>query len=118
MTSMDKIKPLCRNIIVVYTYFVRDKVREGRIEYIQTGIDDNLDTYRELFLEILGLALDVKDLEPNVNPEVKEETITVIKREMSSRKYRKVASNYRLLIYTTCELIFNKVMEEINNEVR
>lgn len=118
MTSMAKIKPLCKNIIVVYTHFVRDKVREGRVDYIKTGIDSNLDTYKELFLEILGLALNVKDTEPEINIEVKEETITIIKREMSKRKYKRIAANYRLFIYTTCELIFDKVMEDIKNEVR
>lgn len=118
MTSMVKIKPLCKNIIVVYTHFVRDKVSEGKLEYIKTGIDTNLDKYKELFLEILGLALGVNDIEPNINKEIKEETIMLIKREVSRRKYRQIASNYRLLIYTTCELIFNKVMEEITNEVR
>ncbi len=118
MTSMAKIKPLCRNIIVVYTHHVRDMVKDGKIKYIETGIDDDIYVYKELFLEILGLALGVSDKEPNINKEVKEETIVIIKREMSSRKYRKILANYRLLIYTTCELIFEKVMEEIKHEIR
>ena len=115
---VEKLKPLCKSIIVVYTHYVRDKVSEGDLDYIETGVDSNLETYKELFFEILGLALGVKDVEPKINKKVKEETIIVIKRELSRRKYRGLANNYRLLIYTTCELIFNKVMEEIKNDYK
>ena len=116
MITVEKLKPLCKAIIIKYTAHVRGAVGVGRIEYIGTGIDESLEVYKELFLEILGLALGVKDDESNINKEVKEETIKVIRKEISKRRYRKLLTNYRLMIYTTCEIIFEKVMEEIKGE--
>ena len=109
----SKIKSLCQVIIEDFTYYVRDAVKANRTEYLQTGIDNNLMVYREFFLNILGLSLGLEDNEPNVDKEVKEELITLIKRDLSYRRYIKISQTNRAMIYRTCEVIFNKVVEGI-----
>ena len=109
----SKIKSLCQVIIEDFTYYVRDAVKANRTEYLQTGIDNNLIVYREFFLNILGLSLGLEDNEPNVDKEVKEELITLIKRDLSYRRYIKISQTNRAMIYRTCEVIFNKVVEGI-----
>ena len=109
----SKIKSLCQEIIEDFTYYVRDEVKANRTEYLQTGIDNDLMVYREFFLNILGLSLGLEDKEPNVDKEVKEELITLIKRDLSYRRYIKVSQTNRAMIYRTCEIIFNKVVEGI-----
>lgn len=109
----SKIKSLCQVIIEDFTYYVRDAVKANRTEYLQTGIDNNLIVYREFFLNILGLSLGLEDNEPNVDKEVKEELITLIKRDLSYRRYIKISQTNRAMIYRTCEVIFDKVVEGI-----
>jgi len=117
MLSLDfknsKIKSLSQCIIEDYTIFVRDEVRKGRAEYLDTGINDDLMVYREFFLNILGLALGIEDREPKVDTVVKSELISLIKRDLSYRRYVKVSQTNRVMIYRTCEIIFNKVVEGI-----
>lgn len=110
---MSKVKLLSQLIIEDYTYYVRDEVRKGRIEYKETGIDDDLFVYRELFLEILSLSLGLEDKEPDVNKVVKEELISLIKRDLSYRRFNKIALTNRTMIYKTCAIIFDKVVEGI-----
>ena len=64
-------------------------------------------------MNILGLSLGLEDNEPNVDKEVKEELITLIKRDLSYRRYIKISQTNRAMIYRTCEVIFNKVVEGI-----
>lgn len=109
----SKVKQLSQCIIEDFTYYVRDEVKKGRTEYLNTGIDNNLMVYREFFLEILSIALGLEDTNPTVHEVVKEELITLIKRDLSYRRYIKIASVNRAMIYRTCEIIFDKVVEGI-----
>ena len=109
----SKVKQLSQCIIEDFTYYVRDEVKKGRVEYLNTGIDNNLMVYREFFLDILSIALGLEDTNPTVHEVVKEELITLIKRDLSYRRYIKIASVNRAMIYRTCEIIFDKVVEGI-----
>ena len=101
---MSKVKLLSQLIIEDYTYYVRDEVRKGRIEYKETGIDDDLFVYRELFLEILSLSLGLEDKEPDVNKVVKEELISLIKRDLSYSRFNKIALTNRIMIYKSYQI--------------
>ena len=109
----SKVKQLSQCIIEDFTYYVRDEVKKGRVEYLNTVIDNNLIVYREFFLDILSIALGLEDTNPTVHEVVKEELITLIKRDLSYRRYIKIASVNRAMIYRTCEIIFDKVVEGI-----
>lgn len=109
----SKIKLLSQSIIEDYTFYVRDEIHKGRLEYKETGIDDDLMVYKELFLEILSLALGLEDMEPDVNKVVKSELISLIKRDLSYRRFQRMVRTNRAMIYRTCEVIFNKVVEGI-----
>ena len=109
----SKVKQLSQCIIEDFTYYVRDEVKKGRVEYLNTGIDNDLMVYREFFLDILSIALGLEDTNPTVHEIVKEELITLIKRDLSYRRYIKIASVNRAMIYRTCEIIFDKVVEGI-----
>lgn len=117
MFNQSKLKQLCQCIIEDYTYHVRDEVHLGRIEYKETGIDDNLVSYRELFLELLSLALGLEDREPEINSVVKKETVSLIRRDLNYRKYRRIIKGNRALIYRTCAVIFDSVIEGIGGEL-
>ena len=108
-----KIKQLSQCIIEDFTYFVRDEVQKGRSEYLATGIDNDLMVYREFFLNILGLSLGLDDTEPDVHSLVKSELISLIHRDLSYRRYVKISQTNRAMIYKTCEVIFDKVVEGI-----
>lgn len=109
----SKIKLLSQSIIEDYTFYVRDEIHKGRLEYKETGIDEDLMVYKELFLEILSLALGLEDMEPEVNKVVKSELISLIKRDLSYRRFQRMVRTNRAMIYRTCEVIFNKVVEGI-----
>lgn len=109
----SKIKQLSQCIIEDFTYFVRDEVRKGRSEYLATGIDNDLMVYREFFLNILGLALGIEDTEPEVDSVVKSELISLIKRDLSYRRYAKISQTNRVMIYKTCGVIFDTVVDGI-----
>lgn len=109
----SKIKLLSQSIIEDYTFYVRDEIHKGRLEYKETGIDDDLMVYKELFLEILSLALGLEDMEPDVNKVVKSELMSLIKRDLSYRRFQRMVRTNRAMIYRTCEVIFNKVVEGI-----
>lgn len=117
MLNQSKLKQLCQCIIEDYTYHVRDKVHLGRIEYRETGIDADLGIYRELFLELLSLALGLEDREPEINSIVKKETVSLIRRDLNYRKYRRLIKGNRALIYRTCSVIFDSVIAGIGGEL-
>ena len=48
-----------------------------------------------------------------VNKVVKEELISLIKRDLSYRRFNKIALTNRTMIYKTCAIIFDKVVEGI-----
>lgn len=104
---------LSQSIIEDYTFYVRDEIHKGRLEYKETGIDEDLMVYKELFLEILSLALGLEDMEPEVNKVVKSELISLIKRDLSYRRFQRMVRTNRAMIYRTCEVLFNKVVEGI-----
>lgn len=108
-----KIKALCKGIIVEYAHYMRDAVKQGRKEYIETGIDGNIQVYKALFLDILGVTLGITHKELEVDKVVKEEVTELLKNELSIKKYQKISGGYNVLIYSTCELIFDKVIQEI-----
>ena len=112
-SKSSKIKSLSQCIIEDFTYFVRDEVHKGRTEYLSTGINDDLMVYREFFMNILGIALGLEDSEPEEDTVVKLELISLIRRDLSYRRYKKLSESNRTLIYKTCELIFDKVVEGI-----
>lgn len=112
-SKSSKIKSLSQCIIEDFTYFVRDEVRKGRTEYLDTGINDDLMVYREFFMNILGISLGIEDSEPDVDTVVKKELISLVRRDLSYRRYKKLSESNRTLIYKTCELIFDKVVEGI-----
>lgn len=107
------VKELSQSIIEDFTYYVQKEVRKGRNEYLQTGIDNDLMIYREFFLNILGISLGLVDSYPNKDKIPKEELIALIKRDLSYRKYKKLVKTNRVIIYKTCALIFDKVVEGI-----
>lgn len=109
----SKIKSLCKEVIEDFTYFVRDEVHNGRTEYLDTGINDSLERYEEFFLDILAIALGLEDREPEIDKVAKSELVSLVKRDLSYRRYIKVAKGNRVLIYKTCEVIFDKVVEGI-----
>ena len=109
----SKIKGLSKEIIEDFTYFVRDEVHKGRTEYLDTGINDSLDRYEEFFLDILAIALGLEDREPEIDKVAKSELVSFVKRDLSYRRYIKVAKGNRVLISKTCEIIFDKVVEGI-----
>ncbi len=108
-----RIKCLAQEIIEDFTYFVRDEVRKGRSEYLDTGIDASLERYEEFFLDILSIALGLEDRNPNVDVVVKQELLRLLKRDLSYRRYSKIVKCNRVLIYKTCEVVFGKVVEGI-----
>lgn len=112
-SKSSKIKSLSQCIIEDFTYFVRDEVHKGRTEYLDTGINDDLMVYREFFMNILGISLGIEDSEPDVDTVVKKELISLVRRDLSYRRYKKLSESNRTLIYKTCELIFDKVVEGI-----
>lgn len=112
-SKSSKIKSLSQCIIEDFTYFVRDEVRKGRTEYLDTGINDDLMVYREFFMNILGISLGIEDSEPDVDTVVKKELVSLVRRDLSYRRYKKLSESNRTLIYKTCELIFDKVVEGI-----
>ena len=69
--------------------------------------------YREFFLNILGLALGIEDTEPEVDSVVKSELISLIKRDLSYRRYAKISQTNRVMIYKTCGVIFDTVVDGI-----
>lgn len=109
----SKIKSLAKEIIEDFTYFVRDEVHKGRTEYLETGINDSLDRYEEFFLDILSIALGLEDRNPEIDKVAKSELVSLIKRDLSYRRYIKLAKGNRVLIYKTCEVVFDKVVEGI-----
>ena len=109
----SKIKNLSREIIEDFTYFVRDEVHKGRAEYLNTGINDSLERYEEFFLDILAISLGLEDRNPEIDKVAKSELVSLIKRDLSYRRYIKVAKGNRVLIYKTCEVIFDTVVEGI-----
>ncbi len=112
-SKSSKIKSLSQCIIEDFTYFVRDEVHKGRTEYLDTGINDDLMVYREFFMNILGISLGIEDSEPDVDTVVKKELVSLVRRDLSYRRYKKLSESNRTLIYKTCELIFDKVVEGI-----
>lgn len=109
----SKIKEICQVIIEDYTYFVRDEFHKGREEYRKTGIDNDLELYKKLFLEILSISLGLKDTEPNKNSVFKEELVCVLQKIYEKHKYKNIVMTNRARIYRTCEVIFDKVIEGI-----
>ena len=112
-SKSSKIKSLSQCIIEDFTYFVRDEVHKGRTEYLDTGINDDLMVYREFFMNILGISLGIEDSEPDVDTVVKKELVSLVRRDLSYRRYKKLSESNRTLIYKTCELIFDIVVEGI-----
>ena len=101
---------MCREIIRAYTFHVRDRVKEGKKEYIDTGIDEDIHKYKEVFLEILAYSLGVKERKPN---RVMKECKVVITEVLSNKEYVSILTKYKFMVYTTCEVMFEIVMEEL-----
>lgn len=108
-----RLKKLCKVLIIDYTDYVREAVKSGKVGYKETGIDDDLEVYREYFLMVLGLSLGLSDSEPLKDRKVKEDLIQLLKRDLSYRCFYKLSQTHRTKIYGMCSLIFNSVVSGI-----
>lgn len=110
---ITSIKEMCRDIIKIYTFHVRDKVKEGRTEYIKTGIDEDIDKYKEVFLTVLAYTLGVEENHTLISKKLLKESKTILETVISNKLYTGILTNHRLMVYTTCEVMFEKVIKEL-----
>lgn len=111
-TSTYQLQTLCRTVIEKYAYFVRDRVALNKSTYFDTGINENLYAYKDLFMTLLSISLGLKD-HHHYNRDVSE-LITLISYELS--KHSTFVDVNRVLIYRTCGLIFDKIVSGILSE--
>lgn len=111
------IKEMCRDIIKMYTFHVRDKVKEGIDYYIETGIDDDIDKYKEVFLTVLSYTLGVDESDTLISNKLLEESKKVLNTVILNKSYTGILTKHRLMIYTTCEVMFEMVMKELGYNV-
>lgn len=113
MVVNDKIRDLCKEVIVSYVHKVKDEVRKGNIDYLELGIDTSIQKYKSVFLEVLKEELCVEE-GYNVPNGIKEDLKKVIRVEVNKFKYRTLRG-YKSVICVTCEYIFEKVVKELES---
>lgn len=109
----DKLLLLCREIIVNYTVRVRDKIREGDICYKDTGIDEDIEKYKSLFLELLLLSLGLEDKYIEEHIRVKAEMRSYLQLYLSEVQNESLIQGNRDIVYATCSMIFEQVLSGI-----
>lgn len=109
----SRIKELSKIIITDFTVYVREAVRSGRLEYTRTGIDEDLMAYRNFFLKLLGLSLGLEEDSSEIDEVVKNELVSLIRRDLSYRRFYKMVQTNHTRIYAACEVVFDSVVQGI-----
>lgn len=109
----SRIKELSKIIITDFTVYVREAVRRGRLEYTRTGIDEDLMAYRNFFLKLLGLSLGLEEDSSEIDEVVKNELVSLIRRDLSYRRFYKMVQTNHTRIYAACEVVFDSVVQGI-----
>ena len=111
--SGSRVKELSKIIITDFTVYVRDAIKSGRMEYKLTGIDEDLLVYRNFFLKLLALSLGLEEDSSEIDERVKTELISLIRRDLSYRRFYKMVQTNHTRIYAACEVAFDSVVKGI-----
>ena len=112
-------KEIGKAVIKTYTYYVRDKVKEGREDIIRTGIDEDIYKYKDLFLATLRytLAIEANDKQKALQKKnkkfIKESKLVILDVLKGVTKGSSILTKDPNLLYTTCEVMFEEVVKEL-----
>lgn len=116
MYSDEAIKRMSKELVLSYVYHVRDRVKEGNLEYINSGLDEDVNVYAKIFKTVLRRVLiGSKRGLRGVSPVVLEECSAELEKTIKVMGYTKAVGNMftSQCIYDVCAVVLGKVKDEV-----
>ena len=114
MNINDRIRFASRDIIKTFTKFVKIKIDENDVKFINSGVDNEVSRYKALFLKTLATMLNFSyDDEYGISDDVVDICIDKLESMIKDKGYSMIAKSHSDILFLTCENLYTTIEKEV-----
>lgn len=111
-----KIRSAVKDVVGVYVHHIKDKVEQNDKDYINLGLDADIEIYEEVFNKIMGVWL--KGRKNKLPQKVVDETIEAMERCVEDRRHSYFINKFPDVVYRTSKAVLKETKEGVIGNVK